>query len=106
MNYQIKWTRRAETDIRRIVLGIGRSFGKETALQKAEEIRKKTAALSAHPYMGVVPRSPQLIRQRFRVLIVNKNYVLYKVDEDEKTVMIYALIDQRQDYHSVLFELT
>jgi toxin ParE1/3/4 len=43
-----------------------------------------------------------LRRQGYLVLILEKNLVFYKVDEEEKTVIIYAVVDQRQDYLGIV----
>lgn len=36
-------------------------------------------------------------RQGYRILIVEKNLVFYKVDERKKEVIVYAVVDQRRD---------
>ncbi len=41
-------------------------------------------------------------RQGYRVLILEKNLVFYKIDEENKRVMIYAVVDQRQDYLNII----
>ena len=43
-----------------------------------------------------------LRRQGYKVLITEKNLVFYKINEDEKVVMVYAVVDQRQDYLSIV----
>ena len=41
-------------------------------------------------------------RARKRVLILEKDLVFYKVDEAEKSVIVYAVVDQRQEYLNIL----
>ena len=43
-----------------------------------------------------------LRRQGYKVLILEKDLVFYKVNEAEKTVIIYAVVDQRQDYLDII----
>ena len=43
-----------------------------------------------------------LKRQGYKVLILEKDLVFYKIDEDQKTVTVYAVVDQRQDYLSII----
>ena len=39
-----------------------------------------------------------LRRQGYLVLILEKDLVFYKVDDNKKQVIVYAVVDQRQDY--------
>ena len=55
-----------------------------------------------NPYIGVQPRYNVLKRQGYLVLILEKNLVFYKVDDDKKVVTVYAVVDQRQDYLSII----
>ena len=41
-------------------------------------------------------------RQGYRVLILEKNLVFYKINEENKRVIIYAVVDQRQDYLNII----
>ena len=72
------------------------------ALQKLEELEKNILSLGDHPNLGMVPRYSVLRRQGFKVLILEKNLVFYKVNEEKKAVIIYAVVDQRQDYMNIL----
>lgn len=53
--------------------------------------------LGDNPFKGVEPRYLVLKRQGYKVLILEKNIVFYKVDEQKKEVIVYAVVDQRQD---------
>lgn len=44
----------------------------------------------------------RLHRQGYKVLILDKDLVFYKVNETEKTVIIYAVADQRQDHLDII----
>jgi len=52
--------------------------------------------------MGIEPRYMILRRQGYKVLITEMNLVFYKIDEKEKTVTVYAVVDQRQDYLNII----
>lgn len=43
-----------------------------------------------------------LHRQGYKVLITEKNLVFYKMDEKEKAVTVYAVVDRRQDYLNII----
>ena len=58
--------------------------------------------LADNPYIGTEPRYMILRRQGYKVLITEKNLVFYKIDEKEKVVTVYAVVDQRQDYLNII----
>ncbi len=102
MRYKIVRTDTADAGIRKIVLYIAQNFGNEIALKKLDEIEERILRLGDEPYIGVDPRYPVLKRQGYRVLILEKDLVFYKVDEVKKEVVIYAVADQRQDYLNII----
>ena len=102
MRYNIGRTDTADAGIRKIVLYVAQNFGNEVALKKLDEIEDRILRLGAEPYIGVDPRYPVLKRQGYKVLILEKDFVFYKVDEVKKEVVIYAVVDQRQDYLNII----
>ena len=56
-------------------------------------------------YIGVGPNYNVLKRQEYLALILEKDLVFYKVDDNKKQVIVYAVIDQRQDYLSIIMGL-
>ena len=102
MKYKVLRTDTADALIRNIVLYIAEKFGKETALDKLNELETFILALGDNPNIGTDPRYTVLKRQGFKVLILEKDLVFYKIDEERKVVIVYAVIDQRQDYLSII----
>mgnify|MGYP000264949034 len=39
---------------------------------------------------------------KYKVLILEKNLVFYKINEEKKEVVIYAVVDHRQDYLNII----
>lgn len=102
MKYQIVRTDTADAGIRKIILYIAQSFGNVTALKKLDEIEQAVMLLGDDPYIGTEPRYPLLRRKGYKVLILEKDLVLYKIDEEEHRVIICAVVDQRQDYLNII----
>ncbi len=102
MKYKIFRTDVADSQIRSIILYIAEKFGKEIALQKLDDLEKGILALADNPELGTEPRYPVLKRQGYKVLILGKNLVFYKVNETRKEIILYAVVDQRQDYLSII----
>lgn len=72
------------------------------ALKKLDYIEEQINLLEDNPYLGTTPTYQVLRRQGYRVLILEKNLVFYKIDEEKKEVIIYAVVDQRQDYLNII----
>ena len=100
--YELLRTDTADELMGEIVFGIAERFGKDVAFEKLDELEEAISHLSGNPYLGRIPRYRVLARQGYRVLILEKDFVYYKVDEEKKTVTIYAVFDQRQSGKSIL----
>lgn len=92
----------ADAGIRKIILYIAQNFGNTVALQKLDEIEKRILELGDDPYIGTELRYLIFKRQGYKVLILEKDLVFYKIDEENKRVVVYAVIDQRQDYLNII----
>ena len=102
MKYRIIRTDTADAGIRKIILYVAANFGNEVALEKLDEIEAKMNELVDDPYIGTDPRYPVLKRQGYKVLILEKDLVFYKIDESSKELIIYAVVDQRQGYLNII----
>lgn len=102
MKYSVVRTDMADEQIRKIILYINENFGSEVALQKLDELEASILHLGDHPDIGMIPRYGILRRQGYKVLVLEKNLVFYKVNEERKRVVIYAVVDQRQDYLNII----
>lgn len=98
MKYNIIRTDTADAGIRKIILYVAQNFGNDDAIEKLNEIEKRILSLGEDPYIGTDPRYLVLKRQGYKILILDKDLVFYKIDEDNKNVVVYAVVDQRQDY--------
>jgi len=102
VKYKVIRTDTADALIRNIVLYIAENFGNEIALNKLDDLEKSILKLEDNPYIGTEPRYTVLKRQGYKVLILEKDLVFYKIDEKRKVVTVYAVVDQRQDYLSII----
>lgn len=100
--YKLLRTETADSGLRRIILSIAENFGVDVALEKLDQIERQLSLLAENPMIGTDPRYMVLRRQGYKVLILEKDLVFYKVNEAEKTVIIYAVVDQRQDYLDII----
>ena len=102
MKYEVIRTDTADSLIRKIVLYAAENFGTDVALEKLDNLEEGIMSLGENPYIGTEPKYNILKRQGYLVLILDKDYVFYKVDDDKRQVIVYAVVDQRQDYLSII----
>ena len=102
MEYKVIRTDTADAGIRKIILYVAQNFGNTVALEKLDEIEKRILDLGDDPYIGTNPGYLVLKRQGYKVLVLEKDLVFYKIDEENKNVVIYAVVDQRQDYLNIV----
>ncbi|MCH4039579.1 MAG: type II toxin-antitoxin system RelE/ParE family toxin [Eubacteriales bacterium] len=102
MKYKVIRTDTADSLIRNIILHIAENFGRNVALKKLDDMETAILSLGDHPHIGTEPKYNVLRRQGYLVLILKKDLVFYKVDDQKKQVIVYAVVDQRQDYLSII----
>lgn len=102
MNYEVIRTDTADSLIRKIVLHVAENFGTDVALEKLDNLEEAIMSLGENPYIGTEPKYNILKRQGYMVLILEKDLVFYKIDDEKKQVIVYAVVDQRQDYLSII----
>ena len=102
MNYEVIRTDTADSLIRKIVLHVAENFGTDVALEKLDNLEESIMSLGENPYIGTEPKYNILKRQGYMILISEKDLVFYKIDDEKKQVIVYAVVDQRQDYLSII----
>ena len=102
MNYEVIRTDTADSLIRKIVLYVAENFGTDVALEKLDNLEEAIMSLGENSYIGIEPKYNILKRQGYMVLILEKDLVFYKIDDEKKQVIVYAVVDQRQDYLSII----
>jgi len=102
LKYEVVRTDTADSLIRKIVLYAAENFGTDVALEKLDNLEDVIMSLGENPYIGTEPKYNILRRQGYLVLILEKDLVFYKVDDNKRQVIIYAVVDQRQDYLSII----
>ena len=103
MTYNIIRTDKLEEQLREIIFYIADDSGSiDIALNYLNKIEKAIKRLEDFPMSGSIPRYSILRKQSYRVLIVERHLVFYKVNERDKIVTIYAIVDGRQEYRNLL----
>ncbi len=103
MQYKIIRTGKAEEQLREIIFYIADDSGSvDIALNYLDKIENAINQLGDFPLVGSAPRYSTLRKQGYRVLIIERHLVFYKVNEEEKSVIIYAIVDGRREYKNLI----
>lgn len=103
MKYKIVRTDKAEEQLREIIFYIADdSRSIDIALNYLDKIEKAIGRLEEFPMSGSILRYSILRKQGYRVLIVERHLVFYKINEDKKEVIIYTIVDGRREYRNLI----
>lgn len=101
--YSIIRTEKADNQLRDILFYIADDSGEvENALKFLDKLESAIMRLAEFPDSGSIPRYSILRKQGFRVLIVERHLIFYKTDHLSKKVIIYAVVDGRQEYINLI----
>lgn len=103
MKYKIIRTDKADEQLREIIFYIADDSGSvDIALNYLDKIETAIHRLEKFPNCGSIPRYSVLRKQGYRVLILERHLVFYKLDERNKVVTIYAIVDGRREYKNLI----
>lgn len=103
MKYKLLRTDKADDQLREIILYIADDSGSvDVALNYLDKIETAINQLEDFPLSGNIPRYSILRKQGYRVLIVERHLVFYKIDEKNRVVTVYAIVDGRREYKNLI----
>ena len=103
MKYKLLRTDKAEEQLREIIFYIADDSGDvDIALGYLDKIEIAVNRLQDFPESGNIPRYSILKKQGYRVVIVERHLIFYKFSKEEKTVIIYAIVDGRREYRNLI----
>ena len=103
MKYTVRFTATAEEDLRNIAFSVARISGsKTTAKNLVTELRTKTQRLEDFPLSGAIPSDRIMMSSGYRFLVHNDYLTFYRIDEEAKTVYVFAVFNGRLDYTRAL----
>lgn len=102
-NYKTLRTDKAEDQLRDIIYYIAADSGSvDIALRYLDKIEEAINTLQEFPNSGSIPRYSILKKQGYRVVVIGSHLVFYKIDEDNKVVIVYAIVDGRMEYKNLI----
>ena len=103
MKYKILRADKAEDQLREIIFHIADDSGDvDIALGYLDKIETAINRLQKFPESGSIPRYSILKKQGYRVVIIERHLVFYRINEEDKLVIIYAIVDGRREYRNLI----
>lgn len=101
--YQVNLTESARNDMFQIASFITSDSGyKETALDYIRKLELCILSLKDYPERGSIPRYKLLRLQGYRILIIESHLVFYKINDQNKVVIVYRILHQKSAYFNFL----
>ena len=104
LNYTVFILDDAAQDLQNIHAYIRHQFSASLANKISQEIMDGILMLETNPYLGTtIPQLLALGMTDYRhMVIMNKNRVIYELDNKNQQVFVYLICNERQDYDSVI----
>lgn len=103
--YSIEFLSDALNDFTEIVSSFIMLDSKKGAVRIKNKIVKSAKQIQAMPYIGVTVPDEKMAKSGFRMMVIEKYLMFYKVFEDEKNVVIYRILNGKTNYPSLMNRL-
>ena len=101
--YHVNLTESARNDMFQIASFIMTDSGfKETALEYIQKLEVGILSLKNYPERGSIPRYKILRLQGYRILMIESHLVFYKINDQNKKVIVYRILHQKSAYFNFL----
>lgn len=78
---------------------------KQGAIRIQKKINKAAEQILHFPYSGVTVHDPKMAKMGFRMIVIEKYLMFYRVFEDEKKITIYRVINGKRNYPALMNKL-
>ncbi len=100
--FQIEFLSSALNDITEIISAFIMLGSKNGAIRMKDKINKAAQQLSVFPFSGVTVPDDKLARSGYRMIIIEKHLMFYRIFEDNKKVIIYRVFNGKINYPTLL----
>lgn len=104
--YSLEFLPMALNDITEIVSSFLMFENKQGAIRIKEHILKAAEQIQLFPYSGIVIQDEIFAKIDFRVIVVEKYLLFYKIFEVEKKVTVYRILNGKRDFATMIKMLT
>ncbi len=103
--YSLEFLPLALDDMTEIVSSFVMLESKQGAIRIKNKMNKAAEQIHTFPYSGVAVPDQKLAKLGFRMIVVEKYLMLYKVFEDEKRIIFYRVLNGKTNYPTLMYRL-
>ena len=103
--YTLEFLPLALNDITEIVSSFVMLGSKQGAIRIKNKINKAAEQIFNFPYSGVTVPDTKMAKQGFRMIVVEKYLMFYRVFEDEKKIIFYRVLNGKRNYPTLMNKL-
>ena len=101
-DYSIQFLTDALNDMTEIIASFVMLGSKQGAKRIQKKFNKAAGQIRSFPYSGIKVPDDKLAKMGFRMVIVEKYLMFYKVFDNEKTAVFYRVFNGKRDYPSLM----
>ncbi|MBE6846195.1 MAG: type II toxin-antitoxin system RelE/ParE family toxin, partial [Ruminococcus sp.] len=94
--YVLEFLPAALNDMTEIISSFVMLESKQGAIRIKDKMNKAAKQIQMLPYSGVTVPEPKISKMGFRMIVVEKYLMFYKVFEDEKKVIFYRVLNGKR----------
>lgn len=103
--YTLEFLPAALNDITEIVSSFVMLGSRQGAIRIRDKINKAAGQILRFPCSGVTVPDTKMAKMGFRMMIVEKYLMFYKIFEDEKKITVYRILNGRRNYPTLMNRL-
>lgn len=103
--YAVEFLPTALNDMAGIISSFVMLGSKQGAIRIKDKMNKAVEQLILFPYSGITVPEPKMSKVGFRMVIVEKYLMFYKIFEDEKKIIFYRVLNGRTNYPTLMQRL-
>ena len=104
--YSLEFLPSALQDMTEIISSFIMCGSKQGAVRIKEKFNNAATQIQTFPYSGLKIPDDKLSKSEFRMIIIEKYLMFYKVFEDERKIIVYHVFNGTRDYPSLMKRIT
>lgn len=103
--YTVEFLSTALNDMTEIISSFVMLGSKQGAIRIKDKMNSAVGQILHFPYSGITVPELKMSKMGFRMVVVEKYLMFYKIFEDEKKVIFYRVLNGRTNYPSLMQRL-
>lgn len=103
--YSLEFLPAALNDMTEIISSFVMLGSKQGAVRIKDKMNKAADRILRFPYSGPSVPNPKLSKLGFRMIVVEKYLMFYKVFEEEKKIIFYRVLNGKTNYPTLMYKL-